>query len=862
MTRVLVVDDRAENRYLLRAFLQARGWVVDEAADGAQALASARAAVPDVVVSDLLMPVMDGYTLLRQWQADDRLRAVPFVVYTATYTEPEDERLARDLGAAAFVLKPQEPEELGRLLDEVVARGRLVPPRSVAPAPADGSHMRQYSEVLVRKLEEKTAQLERANRQLETDMAARRHAEALAESARAQLSQAFERVTDAFVALDRNWCYTYVNAKAGELFGREPAQLLGKHIWTEFPEGVGQPFHLAYERAMAEQKRLHFESYYGPYGRWFENVVYPSPNGLSIYFHDITVRKDAEAALRQSEERLRLALDAAHMGTFDWDVPSNRIVWSRRHEQLWGYAPGDFAGTYEAFGARIDPQDLPGMNAEVSRCMAARQSFTREFRVVWPDGSVHWIQGWGEFEFDAAGSAVRMRGVVTEITLRKQAQERDRQQLAELQRWHDLTVGREERVAELKGTIDELLSARGLPPRFGGAPDGEVPAATTGEPSSADNGRSRLALLNLLDDQRRAVEALRRSEAGLRLAQARASIGSWELDLASATVLCSDEMRRLFHCGQATPAVPLAELARRLHPEDRSALEPGGVWSLREPRAARQQLRVRGCDDAIAWIDCKAETEFGPDGRPVRVTGTAQDVTERQDLLGRLADSNEQLRALAARTDRLREEESSRLSRELHDELGQALAGLKLDLASMQVRLPAGETGATERLRGMQAQIDGLVRTTRDIARRLRPRVLDDLGLLPALEAQAGEICRRMGARYELVSDVPNEALADPSLATAVYRVVQEALTNIARHAAATRVDIAVLGRAGWLTVEVRDNGKGLAPPTHPGGATLGLLGMQERAAAIGGQVTVEGFPGQGTVVTLRVPFGRQTEGV
>jgi len=862
MTRVLVVDDRAENRYLLRAVLQARGWAVEEAGDGAQALASARSSVPDVVVSDLLMPVMDGYTLLRQWQADERLRGVPFVVYTATYTDPDDEQLARDLGAAAFVLKPQEPEVMLTLLDGVIDRRRLALPARVTPAPAGEDHMRQYSEVLVRKLEEKTAQLERANRQLETDMVARRHAEALAESARAQLSQAFERVTDAFVALDRNWCYTYVNVKAGELFGREPAQLLGKHIWTEFPEGVGQPFHLAYERAMAEQQRLHFESYYGPYDRWFENVVYPSPNGLSIYFHDITVRKEAEAALRQSEERLRLALDAAHMGTFDWDVPSDRIVWSRRHEQLWGYAAGEFDGTYQAFGACIDPQDLPGMNAEMARCMAAREPFTREFRVIWPDGSVHWIQGWGEFEFDAAGSAVRMRGVVMEITMRKQAQERDRQQLAELQRWHDLTVGREERVADLKGTIDELLSARGLPPRFAGARAAGLPAETAGEPSSTDNGRSRLALLNLLDDQRRAVDALRKSEAGLRLAQARASIGSWELDLAHATVLCSDEMRRLFHCGQTTGAVPLAGLARMLHPQDRSALAPGGVWSLQEPRAARQQLRVRGPDGTVAWIDCKAQTESGPDGRPVRVSGTAQDVTERQDLLQRLADSNEQLRALAARIDRLREEESSRLSRELHDELGQSLAGLKLDLASMQARLPPGDMGATERLRGMQAQIDGLVRTTRDIARRLRPRVLDDLGLLPALEAQAGEICRRMGARHELVSDVPNEALADPSLATAVYRVVQEALTNIARHAAATRVDIAVLGRAGWLTVEVRDNGKGLAPPTHPGRGTLGLLGMQERAAAIGGQVTVEGFPGQGTVVTLRVPLETRREGV
>jgi len=779
MTRALIVDDRQDNIYLLRTLLQARGWVVEDAADGADALAKARRARPDIVVADLLMPVMDGYTLLRHWQADEALRGVPVVVYTATYTAPEDEQLALDLGAAAFVVKPQEPDRLLALLDGVLANRPAMP--APAPAPAnfsDDGRMRQYSEVLVRKLEQKMAQLEDANRRLESDLAARRRAEAMAEAARADLSHAFERVTDAFVALDRNWCYTYVNAKAGELLGRAPDSLLGKHIWTEFPEGVGQPFHSAYERAMAEQVPLHFESYYAPYGRWFENIIYPSPNGLSIYFHDTTARREAEQALRASEERLRLALDAAHMGTFDWDMPANRIVWSPGHEQLWGFLPGEFGGTYESFSGRVHPQDLAATNAEVGRCIAAREPFAREFRVVWPDGSVHWIQASGEFEFATDGAPLRMRGVVMEITARKQAEER-----------------------------------------------------------------------------------LSKSETDLRLAQARANIGSWELDLADGTITCSDEMRRLIGRGDTAGPLPLADLAAVLHPADRWAVEPGGVWSLQEPRAGRQQVRVRHEDGAVTWIECRAETEFDEAGEPVRVSGTAQDVTERQFLMEQLADSNDQLRALAVRMDRLREEESSRLSRELHDELGQALAGLKLDLATLHTRLPAAEPGLAERVRSMQLQIDEMVRTTRDIARRLRPRVLDDLGVLPAIDALAAEICRRMGARYEIVSDVDNEALVDPALATTVFRVVQEALTNIARHAAATRVDIAVQRQSDWLTVEVRDNGKGMADPP-PGRATLGLLGMQERAAAIGGQVTVEGFPGKGTVVTLRVPLPRQVEAV
>lgn len=138
-------------------------------------------------------------------------------------------------------------------------------------------------------------------------------------------------------------------------------------------------------------------------------------------------RERAGQALLESEERLRLALDAAHMGTFDWDILNDRIVWSRWHEELWGFAPGEFGGTYQAFSARVHPEDLPGIDAEVARCIAAREPFVREFRIVWPDGSVHWIAARGEFQFGDDDRPHRMRGAVTETTVRKLAEaERDR----------------------------------------------------------------------------------------------------------------------------------------------------------------------------------------------------------------------------------------------------------------------------------------------------------------------------------------------------------------------------------------------------------------------------------------------------
>lgn len=160
MTRALIVDDKPENRYLLRMLLQGHGFEVAEAGNGTEALTEARRQAPDVVISDLLMPVMDGYTLLREWKADLRLTNIPFIVYTATYTEPKDKKLALDMGADAFILKPAEPEPFMRRVQEVLAQAQAgaLPPH--ASALDEETAFKVYSEVLMKKLEKKSAQLE------------------------------------------------------------------------------------------------------------------------------------------------------------------------------------------------------------------------------------------------------------------------------------------------------------------------------------------------------------------------------------------------------------------------------------------------------------------------------------------------------------------------------------------------------------------------------------------------------------------------------------------------------------------------------------------------------------------------------
>jgi signal transduction histidine kinase len=176
--RLLIVDDNEQNRYMLQVLLEGHGYQVASARDGAEALEVARREPPDMVISDILMPVMDGFALCREWKRDEELKAVPFIFYTATYTDPKDEEFALSLGAERFIIKPQEPDvfmEVVREVFETYETGRLVALRQ--PVEEEAVFFREYNEVLIRKLEDKLVQLEEANRTLEREITEHRQAE-------------------------------------------------------------------------------------------------------------------------------------------------------------------------------------------------------------------------------------------------------------------------------------------------------------------------------------------------------------------------------------------------------------------------------------------------------------------------------------------------------------------------------------------------------------------------------------------------------------------------------------------------------------------------------------------------------------
>ena len=288
-----------------------------------------------------------------------------------------------------------------------------------------------------------------------------------------------------------------------------------------------------------------------------------------------------------------------------------------------------------------------------------------------------------------------------------------------------------------------------------------------------------------------------------------------------------------------------------------------GLW--REPTAREELVRRLQRDGLVRRYEFEARTRLRERqinqiwAEKINLGGQdclldiVWDVTDSKANEEAMRRSRQELRDLAARLQTVREEERTRIARELHDELGQALTGLKMDLSWVRGRLPRTQSDLSDRLLNSITRLDGTVDSVRRIATELRPGVLDLLGLVAAIEWQSQEFFRRTGIETDLDLQ-SDDSPVDDVRATTIFRILQEALTNVARHAGATRVRIGVLQTQDELRLVVADNGRGITPVELAGRSSLGLIGIRERAIACGGVLEIAGQPGEGTRVEVRIP--------
>jgi PAS domain S-box-containing protein len=233
------------------------------------------------------------------------------------------------------------------------------------------------------------------------------------------------------------------------------------------------------------------------------------------------------------------------------------------------------------------------------------------------------------------------------------------------------------------------------------------------------------------------------------------------------------------------------------------------------------------------------------------------DITGRKEAEEQLKTSREQLRELSQHLELVREEERTKLAGEIHDELGQLLTALKIDISWIAKRLPKAEGLLVEKAKTANELIDEAVQTVKRVSSELRPGVLDHLGLTAAIEWQAQELEKRTEIRFEFKSS-PKEIVLDGGRSTTIFRICQEALTNVIRHADASEVKIALRKEPGRVLLKISDNGKGIEEEQLSDSKAFGLIGMRERARSWGGDVKINGSPGKGTVVAVTIPLNKE----
>jgi PAS domain S-box-containing protein len=346
---------------------------------------------------------------------------------------------------------------------------------------------------------------------------------------------------------------------------------------------------------------------------------------------------------------------------------------------------------------------------------------------------------------------------------------------------------------------------------------------------------------------------LKESEARYRKAQAIGRMGHWELTVENAQVTWSDEVYSIFGIEKDDTPITFKTFLTFVHPDDKAIFRKAEEEVMSGKHRLDLVYRILLKDGSVRHLHQLGKILYDPDGHPVILTGTVQDITEQEQKEQEIQERNEQLRELASNLQNIREEERTYIAREIHDELGQQLTAIKLDVSWLDRKIQ-GEEPVKQRIGSILSMLTDVLHSIRKISTQLRPSVLDDLGLIEALKWQV----RDFETRYNIPVhfDCPEDFLVtDAGITTGLFRIFQETLTNIARHSDATVVTASLRIKGEQLLLTITDNGKGFDREEVKKKKTLGLLGMKERTLMMNGQWEIDTTPGKGTSLSVSIPL-------
>jgi hypothetical protein len=622
----------------------------------------------------------------------------------------------------------------------------------------------------------------------------------------------------------------------------------------------------------------------------------------------LRVSQELAGEMAQSERRWLGAVEAAGHGVWDWDVAAGKTLFSAQYHKMFGYSESEIPADREGWLQLLHPDDRALAHHASQACLEGRvDTFSTELRLRCKDGNWKWVLNRGmAVSRDPQGRALRVLGTTTDVTEYQQSQQRLRDNEARLHAIIGsamdaiITIDQHQNIMLFNAAAERIFRcpARGAPGReaIGASLDRFIPeryrkthrarieqfGATgvtmrrmgerialvglraDGEEFPIDASISQVTIggekfytviLRDITEQQRAQQQLRDSEARLNAIIGSAMDAIITVDESQHILLFNSAAEKTFRCpvneavgGRLDRFIP--ERYRQVHHMYIEHFGETGVT-----------MRRMGENIVLSGVRADGE-EFPIDASISQVvvggrrfyTVILRDITERQTTAAELERSHRELQELYGVMHEVREAERIRIARELHDELAQWLTALKMDVSWMAARLPQDLTRLIDRTKKMKEVVDTTVAAVRRIAADLRPVMIDDLGLLPAIEHLLHEFSQRSGIMISLDAKVDDIEFRDP-LATAVYRMVQEALTNVARHAEATLAEVNLTTEGDDLVVRVRDNGRGVDDAALRKAKSYGVLGIRERAHTLGGAAAIFRPAGGGTTVEITIPL-------
>ncbi len=623
-----------------------------------------------------------------------------------------------------------------------------------------------------------------------------------------------------------------------------------------------------------------------------EGVEVPVVRGIA---HDLTDILQAQKALREGEERLRIAAEVGRMYAWEWDPATDLIRRSAEFAGILGLDAGE-QGTGEDYFKLIHPDDRAGLWTLSTSLTPKESTYRTEYRRFRPDGALLWLEESGRAKFDESGKMVGLVGMTADITERKQveealraSEERSRvivqkspvamlvsqglepqpevvklandkftalfgysiEEVPDVAHWWPLAYPdeayREAVRAEWQARIREAVKNR-----CEMAPMEAKVRCKDGSDRYIEFHFTSLGETNLvsfvdLTDRRQAEEQLRESEERLRLAVKAGRMYAFEWDTETDVILRSEQSAEILNwIDDPTPDTG-RQFIGRVHADDRESYIATETGPTPDHPAYQTTYRMLRPDGGVVWLEESGHAFFDRQGRMLRIIGMVTDVTERKR-------AEEALSSVSRRLIEAQEQERTRIARELHDDVGQRLALLTIELEQLRQISPDLSFEVGSRIAALQKHTTEIASDVQSLSHELHSSKLEYLGIAPAMSAYCKEFSDQQSVEVVFAHDEVPRTLP-PEISLCLFRVLQEALRNALKHSGVRHFDVELHYGPDQIHLMVRDSGSGFESKAAKGSRGLGLISMEERVKLLNGTLSIESRPKCGTTIHAHVPL-------